>query len=75
MARVPTQPMTAEKFFDLIVPDGRAELVRGEVVPMTFLGFEHGVIAARVTARLLSFVEANALGFVTTETGFILRTL
>ncbi len=73
MARVPTQPMTAEKFFDLIVPDGRAELVRGEVVPMTFPGFEHGVIAARVTARLLSFVEANALGFVTTETGFILE--
>jgi Uma2 family endonuclease len=65
--------MTAEKFFDLIIPDGRAELVRGEVVPMSFPGVEHGVIAARVTARLLTFVEANALGFVTTETGFILE--
>jgi Uma2 family endonuclease len=73
MARVPTQSMTAEKFFDLVVPDGRAELVRGEVVPMSFPGFEHGVIAARVTARLLGFVEANALGFVTAETGFILE--
>jgi Uma2 family endonuclease len=27
----------------------------------------------RVAARLLSFVEANALGFVTAETGFILE--
>jgi Uma2 family endonuclease len=73
MARVPTQPMTAEEFFDLIIPDGRAELVRGEVVPMSFPSVKHGVIAARVTARLLSFVEANALGFVTAETGFILE--
>jgi Uma2 family endonuclease len=73
MARVPTQQMTAEKFFGLVVPDGRAELVRGEVVPMSFPGGEHGVIAVRVAARLLSFVEANALGFVTAETGFILE--
>jgi Uma2 family endonuclease len=73
MARVPTQQMTAEKFFDLIIPDGRAELVRGEVVPMSFPGGEHGVIAVRVAARLLSFVEATALGFVTAETGFILE--
>lgn len=78
MAKIPTllkdrgQLMTAEEFFELDIPNGKAELVRGEVVRMSFPGGEHGVIAARITARLLSFVEAHALGFVTTETGFIL---
>ncbi|SRR5258707_608878 len=72
MARVRTRLMTAEEFFELDVPDSRAELLRGEVVRMSFPGGEHGVIAVRIAARLLSFVEANQLGFVTNESGFIL---
>jgi len=72
MAKVPTQLMTAEEFFELDIPDGKAELVRGRVIPMSFPGMEHGVIAVRIAARLLSYVEEHALGFVTNETGFIL---
>jgi Uma2 family endonuclease len=72
MSRVPTQLITAERFFELVIPDGRAELVRGEVVPLSFRGGEHGVISVRIAARLLGFVEANALGFVSVESGFIL---
>lgn len=72
MARVRTRLMTAEEFFELDVPDGKAELVRGRLVRMSFPGGQHGVIAVRIAARLLSFVEANSLGFVTAETGFIL---
>jgi Uma2 family endonuclease len=72
MAKVPTQLMTAEEFFELDIPDGKAELVRGEVVRMSFPGMEHGVIAVRIAARLLSFAEAHALGYVFAETGCIL---
>jgi len=50
---------------------GRCELVRGDLVMMTPLGFEHGRIAARVAVRLGTFVEEHRLGVVTgAETGF-----
>ena len=77
MARPPTRPrvpsrlMTAEEFFELDIPDGKAELVRGRVIRMSFPGMRHGVIAVRIAARLLSFVEAHELGFVFAATGCI----
>jgi len=77
MARPPTRPrvpsrlMTAEEFFELDIPDGKAELVRGRVIRMSFPGMRHGVIAVRIAARLLSFVEAHGLGYVCAETGCI----
>jgi len=72
MAKVPTRLMTAEEFFELDIPDCKAELVRGRVLRMSFPSMEHGVITMRIGARLLSYVEQHALGFVTNETGFIL---
>jgi Uma2 family endonuclease len=77
MAKVPTRlkeesrRMTAEEFFELDIVDGRAELVRGEVVRMSFPGMEHGVIAVRTAARLLACAEARALGYVFVGTGCI----
>jgi Uma2 family endonuclease len=71
MAKTPVRLLTAEEFFELDIQDGRAELVRGEVVRMSFPGLRHGVIAAEIAARLLAFVKAEALGHVFVETGCI----
>jgi Uma2 family endonuclease len=72
MAKVPTRLMTAEEFYELDFPDGRAELVRGRVVRMSHPGMKHGVIVVRIAAQLLSYVDQHPLGYVTNEAGFIL---
>ena len=66
------RPLTAEDFFFLDLHDVRSELVQGEVVRMSPAGGEHGVVAMRIGARLLAFVEAYDLGVVcAAETGFL----
>lgn len=68
------QGLTAEDFFDLNVPDEKTELVNGEVLRMSPAGGEHGVIALRIGAWLLMFVEEHQLGVVcAAETGFLVR--
>ncbi len=69
--RAPSRLMTAEEFFELDIPDARAELVRGRVVRMSLPKVRHAVIALRIGARLLGFVEAHGLGHVCAETGCI----
>jgi Uma2 family endonuclease len=64
--------MTAEEFYELDIPNVKLELVRGRVIPMSFPKPRHGVVALRVGARLLDFVEAHRLGYVFVETGCIL---
>jgi Uma2 family endonuclease len=50
---------------------GRCELLGGELVMMSPAGFEHGRIVNRLSVRLGTFVESQALGVVTgAETGF-----
>lgn len=68
----PTRLMTAEEFAQRD-PDTREELVRGRVVPLVAPKPLHGVIAAKITARLVSFVEAHDLGYVLAESGYILE--
>ncbi|MGH9385743.1 MAG: Uma2 family endonuclease [Vicinamibacterales bacterium] len=66
--------MTADQL--LLLPRGgtRHELVKGELRTMTPSGHVHGKVAARVAARLVSFVEEHDLGLAYgAETGFILR--
>jgi Uma2 family endonuclease len=64
--------LSAEDLFALDLPDARAELIQGEVFRMTPAGGEHGIIAMRIGARLLAFVEAERLGVVcAAETGFV----
>lgn len=54
-------------------PLQRYELVRGELVTMTPVGGEHGVIAAKFAARLLLHVEQHQLGVVMVEAGYRLE--
>jgi Uma2 family endonuclease len=43
---------------------GRCELLRGELVVMSFGGAEHGCIATKIAARLGLFLKQNGLGWV-----------
>jgi Uma2 family endonuclease len=65
--------MTAEELLQL--PDGaRHELVRGHLRVMPLAGHVHGRIAARIGARLTTFVDAHRLGVTfAAETGFLLQ--
>lgn len=75
MVRAATEQITAGDFFAMADEAGVAELVRGEVTRLTPAGGEHGVVAARLLARLLTYVESEGLGYVfAAETGFVLAT-
>ncbi|HEV8600675.1 MAG TPA: Uma2 family endonuclease [Gemmatimonadales bacterium] len=52
--------------------DARYELVRGELVPVSQPGGEHGELAVRLAVELANFVRPRRLGTVYVETGFIL---
>ena len=76
MAQMSAQftPMTADELLRLPRGAGRYDLVNGVLQRMTPAGHVHGLIAARVAARLLNFVEEHDLGQVyAAETGFLLR--
>jgi Uma2 family endonuclease len=50
---------------------GRCELIHGELIMMSPAGAEHGVVALRIGAALVQFVDKNELGAVFgAETGF-----
>jgi Uma2 family endonuclease len=68
-----TKKLTAEEFFDLPDPgDGKKrELVRGEVVVMPGPGVEHGEVQVNVAFAIKSFLVANKLGRVVTESGVV----
>jgi Uma2 family endonuclease len=66
--------LTADEFFDLNLLDEKTELVDGELLRMSPAGAEHGVIALRIGAWLLAFVEERELGAVcAAETGFLVH--
>lgn len=72
MTRTDHKLITADELLEM-ADLGPCELVEGEIVMMTPAGFQHGVIASRVTSLLVSHSEPNGLGFVVTEqTGFVL---
>ncbi len=52
--------------------DGRAELVRGELVELTPVKILHGKLVARLLAWLVVFLENHPLGSATTEVGVVL---
>ena len=50
---------------------GRCELVRGELIMMSPAGSRHGSVVARLTGRMVGFVDEDRLGAVFgAETGF-----
>jgi Uma2 family endonuclease len=73
MATVETKPMTADEFFELPAPaDGsKLELVKGEVVAMTAPGLEHGEVQVNIGFLLKSFLKANKIGRVVSESGVV----
>ena len=67
-----TQLLTAEDLWNMPDHGGRVELVKGELRPMSPTGYDHGIITARLTARLVDYVDAHDLGGVTAaESGYI----
>lgn len=64
--------LTADEFFEMSFENGKAELVRGEIIRMRPTGGEHGIIAMRIGEWLSAHVRVNNLGVVcAAETGFI----
>ena len=67
-------PVTAEQLERMGERDFDFELVRGDLVPVTPAGREHGALAMGLGARLWAFVEAHGLGRAyAAETGYILH--
>jgi Uma2 family endonuclease len=63
--------MTAEQLFAM--PGGEpSELVNGRLRVSEPPGYWHGLLQPRLAAELLTFVRANRLGVVLTESGFVL---
>jgi Uma2 family endonuclease len=57
-------PVTAE---ELLLTSRNFELVRGELVPVTPAGREHGVLSAYLALELTLFVRAHQLGRIYTD--------
>ena len=72
---VETKLMTADEL--LAMPGGfgkRYELVRGELVTMSPAGFDHGVIAGRISVHLAAHVTSRKLGVVlSADTGYLIK--
>lgn len=74
VATPPNQRLTAEELFRLKLRDERTELLAGELLRRSPAGAEHGVIAMRIGAWLLKFVEQHQLGIVCAAgTGFLIH--
>jgi Uma2 family endonuclease len=64
--------VTADEFFEF-ARGRRAELIRGEVIPLPFLGAEHGYYAAEIGSAIANFVRQKKRGIVCTATGFCIE--
>lgn len=78
--RLPTRPspmlMTVEEFLTASVPEGKAELVRGELRVTPPPGAPHGTAGANLFLLLGPFVKARALGRVFGDSfGYVLTQL
>lgn len=66
------QLVTAEELERMGEQDFGYELVRGELVPLSPAGDEHGALAALIAGALTAFVRPRRLGVVHVEAGYIL---
>lgn len=65
--------LTAEQFFLLSGGGRKQELVAGRVVTTSPTGGEHGDVHIELAMRLRLHAKSQGLGWVTVETGFLLR--
>ncbi len=68
---VTTKLHTAIDLWNLSSESGRYELIEGELSEVSPSRRRHGIIQARISSRLLIFVESRRLGIVTTEEGYL----
>jgi Uma2 family endonuclease len=72
VAGTETKLLTAEEFLHYPSGEGRQELVRGRVVEMAPAGGGHGDTQTEFVLAMKPVARAQHLGFVISETGFIL---
>src|SRR3989304_5519359 len=65
--------LTSEDLWKIVADGSRYELSRGELVPMTPVGFQHSAIVGRLGKLLSNYVDEKQLGIVGMEGGFKLR--
>ncbi len=66
--------LTAEDLYEMPMPEGRSELIDGELVVVGPEAYESGEVAAEVAGQLRDHVRPRRLGRVITgNVGFILR--
>lgn len=71
MTPVAKKPMTADEFWALPEGEGKRELVRGEVVE-EMPNAVHGMVALKIGAKLLNWLEQGHEGYVGVEVAFLL---
>ena len=67
-----TKPITAEELLQMPSDGFRYELVRGELIQMSPPGLRHGRFAGHFVHNLWRHVEAEGLGAVYAETGYLI---
>ena len=65
--------LTGEDLWKIVADGSRYELSRGELVPMTPVGFQHSAIVGRLGKLLSNYVDDKRLGIVGMECGFKLE--
>ncbi len=62
--------LTSEDLWKKVADGSRYELSKGELLPMTPVGLEHGVVVVALAALLRGYATKKGLGLVCTEVGF-----
>jgi Uma2 family endonuclease len=62
--------LSVDEFSVYDTPDGKAELVRGELRLNPPPSFRHGRVIATIAQRLMSYVNSHGLGIVVVNAGF-----
>jgi Uma2 family endonuclease len=62
--------LSVDEFSVYDTPDGKAELVRGELRLNPPPSFRHGRVIATIAQRLMSYVNSHGLGVVAVNAGF-----
>lgn len=70
---VTTRLMTAEELEQMPEDDYRYELVRGELIRMSPTSMRHGQLIALLATHLNGFVLPRELGWIGTDSGFVLE--